>query len=86
MQPVAASVDSLHVFPFLNQDDLLAGLKQELPAYIARCSDVSSDIAVEEWWKKNSRSLPMWSKAARLVLLLQPSSAAAERVFSLLTA
>lgn len=72
---MATSVDSLTVFPFLNQDDILAGLKHELPAYIAKCSDVSSDMSAEEWWKRNSHNLPKWTKAARQVLLLQPSSA-----------
>ena len=86
MQPAATSVDSLTVFPFPNQDAILAGLKHELPAYITKCSEVTSDMPAEEWWKRNSHDLPKWSKAARQVLLLQPSSAAAEHVFSLLTA
>ena len=34
----------------------------------------------------NSTALPFWSAALRKVLLIQPSSAAAERVFSLLNA
>ena len=86
MQPVATSVDSLLVFPFLNQEDILAGLKAEPPTYIAKCSDISSDVAVGEWWKRNAQDLPKWSEAARQVLLLQPSSAAAEQFFPLLTA
>ena len=32
------------------------------------------------WWKRNEKSLPKWSKRADM-LLLQPSSAAAERHF-----
>ena len=54
MQPVATGVDSLSVFPFLNQEDTLAGLKEELPTYVAKCSVVSSDVAVGEWWKRNA--------------------------------
>ena len=48
MQPVATGVDSLSVLPFLNQEDIMAGLKEELPTYmyIAKCLDVSSDVAV----------------------------------------
>ncbi len=34
----------------------------------------------------NSQSLPKWSEAARQLVLVQPSSAAAKRVFSLLNA
>ena len=37
------------------------------------------------WWKTNEAELPHWSSAARIVLLLQPSSAASEKVFSIPT-
>ena len=37
---------------------------------------------VWEWWKTVSDILPTWKKALRLVVLVQPSSASAERVFS----
>ena len=37
-------------------------------------------------WKNNSSNLPQWSAVATKILLMQPSSAAAERVFSLLKA
>ena len=37
-----------------------------------------------KWWKNHADELPSWSSAAAKVLLVQPSSAAAERVFSLL--
>ncbi len=30
------------------------------------------------WWKRNGERLPRWSKACKDILLLQPSSAAAE--------
>ena len=33
------------------------------------------------WWKRNEENLPKWSKACKDMLLLQPSSAAAERHF-----
>ena len=34
---------------------------------------------------KHETELPHWSKACKMVLLVQPSSAAAKRVFSLLS-
>ena len=37
-----------------------------------------------QWWKDVSPDLPSWSFAVQKVVLVQPSSAAAERVFSLL--
>ncbi len=46
---------------------------------------MSPTIDKLEWWKKHSNELPHWSAACKLVLLVQPSSAAAERVFSLLS-
>ena len=47
--------------------------------------DVSSEVDKLEWWKKYANQLPHWSAACKLILLVQPSSAAAECVFSLLT-
>ena len=37
-----------------------------------------------KWWKNHQNELPAWAEAYKLVLLVQPSSDAAERVFSLL--
>ena len=36
-----------------------------------------------QWWRENSPSLPVWAKAARMAFGLSCTSAAAERVFSL---
>jgi len=57
-----------------------------LPKYLAKTADGSEQFDPLEWWKLNADELPNWSSAARKVLLLQPSSAASERVFSLLKA
>lgn len=56
-----------------------------MPQYIAKTADVSQKLDILEWWKINADEIPC-SSAARKVLLLQPSSAATERVFSLLKA
>ena len=64
----------------------LTNLKSELPAYLAKAADVSPDVGVLEWWKQHKDDLPHWISAAQLVALVQPSSAAAEKVFSLLNA
>ena len=47
----------------------------------ARYSVVSPDI---DWWKNHRNEIPTWAKSFKLILLVQPSSAAAERVFPLL--
>ena len=39
----------------------------------------------KSWWKRNEEVLPNWSNTCKSVLLVQPSSAAAERVFSILS-
>ena len=36
------------------------------------------------WWKSSETTLPVWAAAAKKVLVVQPSSAAVERVFSIL--
>ena len=89
IQPTAADIDQLKDLPFLSASTL-EHLKEELPTYIAKASvlsslsDCNSLIDILEWWKSNSTELLYWSKAAQWVFLIQPSSAAAERVFSIL--
>ena len=71
-------------FPFLA--DAITGLKAELPTYLAKAANTSPSFCPLEWWKANASDLPCWSAASGKVLLAQPSSAASERVFSLLKA
>ena len=85
LQPSASDVDSLKIIPFLKDTAVINGLKSELATYLAKAEDVSSTVSKTEWWKQHSQDLPRWSSACQLVLLMQPSSAAAERAFSLLT-
>ena len=88
LQPSAADIDELSAIPFLS--DQVENLKEELPAYLARASAVgSSSVKLSptetlEWWKSNSDLVPHWSLAAQRIFLIQPSSAASERVFSIL--
>ena len=57
----------------------------ELPSYLTAVEDTdSSSVNAMEWWKRHEQDLPNWCSAFQQVLLVQPSSAAAERVFSLL--
>ena len=79
----ADSVDQLKAFPFLNKTTILEALKAELPAYIAKADGISPENDPVKWWKDHSTDLPYWSSAAADTLLVQPSSAAAERIFSL---
>ena len=85
LQPDASAVDSLHHFPFLSNDTLLESMKLELPIYLAAATDVDSDSDIDPllWWKQHSSEIPNWASAFCQVVLIQPSSAAAERAFSL---
>ena len=53
---------------------------------LSLAQDVSPDYDTLSWWKGHSHDLPYWSAAAQNVILVQPSSATSERVFSLLKA
>ena len=87
LKPSAADIHCLKAFPFLNSQPTIDGLKSEIPTYMAASEDVPillTDINPVAWWKSHAMELLKWANAFRLVLLLQPSSAAAERVFSIL--
>ena len=84
MKSSASDLDSLSKFPFVSTSTI-DGLKSDLPKYLAASEDVSSQTDVLEWWKLHEAQLPNWAKACQMVFLVQPSSAAAERVFSILT-
>ena len=82
--PDAAAVDNLRSFKFLNSDEVIGNLKSELPAYLAAADGTSSTVDLLVWWERHSETLLHWASACKTVLLCQPSSAAVERVFSLL--
>ena len=59
-------------------------LKIELSRYLSSAIDLFPDYDVVELWKTHEPDIPNWAEVCKLILLVQPSSAAAERVFSLL--
>ena len=61
-------------------------MKTELADYIAAAESVVESVNPLEWWKakEENNTLLKWVQAFKLVLLVQPSSGAAECVFSLL--
>ncbi len=84
IKPTASDIDALSSIPFFSDPSFIADLKAELPTYIAKAHDVNPETQVLDWWGKNEASLPKWSSAAKKAVLVQPSSAACERVFSIL--
>ena len=88
LRPTDASVESLRAFPFLDSDEIINGPKAKLPDYLAAAEDVNvlNEEQKVEWWHRQEERLPRWATTVKQVLLIQPSSAAAERVFSILKA
>ena len=78
MKPSISAIDSLEFFPFLSA--AIPSLKEEFPQYAASVEDIDSSYDPLLFWKQNEQKLPAWSRAARQVLLVQPSSAASEHV------
>ena len=78
LQPTVADLDALFFLPFLNSNDITT-LKSELSTYIAAVEDISKSIDPLEWWESNEERLPNWASAFKKHVLVQPSSAAAER-------
>ena len=70
---------------------------RELPAYLTAVAGVAIDHSEGKedhsftneillWWEVNGAKFPAWAEAAQIVFAFTPNSAAAERVFSVLTA
>ena len=77
LKPSASEVDALLAFPFLSSTNDLVGLKGELATYLANAEGVDPSVDCLDWWRQNAVILPAWAAAARKVLVVQPSSAAA---------
>ena len=53
----------------------------EILMYMAVSEDISTEIDLIAWWKRHAIELPNGLMLLKKVLLVQPSSTAAERVF-----
>ena len=84
LKPTTSNLDILQSLSFLTSADI-TNLKAELPLYLAATEELSPTVDPTKWWERHREDLPHWASAFRKVVLLQPSSATAERVFSLLT-
>ena len=58
---------------------------EELPNYLAIADGAAIEIekGKVQWWTTHAIALPNWSAPVKKILLVQPSSASAEQVFSL---
>jgi len=60
-------------------------LQEEYPVFLSKVADLTA-VDVLSWWRANGKAIPTWCTWARKILAISPSSAAVERVFSLLNA
>ena len=85
LHPTAASVQELKQFSFITDTEVVQ-LVEELPNYLAIADGeaIETEEGKLQWWATHAAALPNWSAAVKKVFLVQPSSASAEWVFSLL--
>ena len=76
--PNAAALQEFKNFPFVD-DNTVASL-----AAVDGIVDLSEEQKLT-WWAARRHTLPHWQSLFRKLLLIQPSSAAFGRVFSLLS-
>jgi hypothetical protein len=65
-------------------EDKVDGLVAELPAYLRLIENLQEPVADILLWFKAQNELPTWYACSKICALIQPSSGASERVFSLL--
>ena len=84
MNPTALSLDQdLACIPFID-DTEWTDLKDELSTYmyLSKVADLDDAYDPLEWLKSNASALLCWSQVAQKILPVQPSSAAAESLFT----
>ena len=88
-----ALLNRMSVITPLNALDMLDGMKQELPLYLAAAANAPAfnkasvadyTEAILKWWRTNGGLFKAWALAARVVFAISPNSASCERVFALL--
>ena len=82
LKPSIEKVSQLHLFPLLDRDKTVSELQKELPAYLNEANGVKIDDRSQLLsWSDKQNSLPNWSATAKLLALVQPTSADAKHVF-----
>ena len=79
-KPEHIVLNTLSASSFITEPVLL-NLKQEFSLYVAAVEDISEHLDAILFWKQYANNIPTWKETTAKVLLLQLSSAAAERVF-----
>ena len=68
-------------FPFLQDQPLISNLKSELNTW----QQLKISILILMFFNGGREQIPQWLAVAQSILLVQPSSAASEHIFSLLS-
>ena len=86
LRATAAPLEEFRDFPFTN-NATIANQARELPQNIAATEGVTGTCEDDKvsWWAAHRDTLLFWSAIVKKLLPIQPSSATAERVFSLLS-
>lgn len=84
--PTHEKIDKLLTAPALTQvPGLRAALIDELPQYYVLAEHVAPTVDLLQWWYNARHSLPTWYRyVLPEVVMMQPTSATVERVFSML--
>ena len=77
-------VEDLRAVSLFNDVAVIDKLKQEFPDYHTLAEGCESGTNLLVWWPRVSGQIPTWVWACKIMLLCQPSSGAAERVFAVL--
>ena len=87
-RPNDVDINRLDAIRFLD-NNVIQSLKDVLPVYLVKAANIPDGFDPRTelwlWWKSNDQELPAWSAAVQKVVLVEPSSASAETVVSLLT-
>ena len=89
LSEVEAELDDLAIFPFIKEDDVVA-LKVQLPVMLAKlqsitATDMTDDAILQFWFQqRNDPAIKMWHDTFIKIAVVTPTSAAIERVFSVL--
>ena len=86
-QPTILDLNGVSHLPIMTQHpELLAGVKAQLPQYLAEVQGMSRVLVndIYEWWRSVHATghIPAWVELTRYVLVLRPHAAGPERIFS----
>ena len=77
-QPTGTDLNGFSLLPIMQaHPELIAGIKAQLPQYMAKVTGLKPVDGIFEWWRGayDSGNIPSWVELARCVLILRPHAA-----------